>query len=340
MTMTGWEFTTPGWLWLLPIIVLLWLGGRLMGRASEHGALASVSGYANLRFFHPLINLLPGSYRQARPTGWRTLIQLLIFACLVVSLAGPARVGQQLPDPPRERDIIFIVDTSVSMVLRDYVLDEQRIDRQTLLKGILGKFTEHLRGERLSLIVFGDQAYTLCPLTRDLTLVREMIARITTTMAGRNSAVGDAIALALKQAGERTGRQQILVLLTAASQSSGRLSPLTAATLAKRASLPLYTIAIGAGSTGAEEQRLTGLIYEPANLALLSQLAELTGARAYQAGDSQALQQAIRDIEQNAFNEGELTPRFYRESLYHWPLLLGLALLVSLQLGGLFRGRR
>jgi Ca-activated chloride channel family protein len=333
------QLSQPEWLWLLPVAAILWVAGNILGRHDEQTGLSAASSFSNLRFLHPLIRLLPERSRRSRPSILRLLVYGLIIGCLVIAVSGPVRLGKQLPDPPRERDIVFIVDTSVSMILRDYVLDGQRIDRMSLLKGLLDRFTQRLRGERLSVIVFGDRPYTLVPLTRDQSLIRRMLSRIESTMAGRNSAVGDGIALAVKEAGKQPGRQQLLVLLTDAHQPVGKISPQSAAALAKQSGLPLYTIAIGAATYAAEEQRISGLIYQPADVALLQQLAEHTGAKSFQAGDSQALEQAISEIERAEYNVGESTPRYYRESLYYWPLLLGLLILSLYQFGNLLRSK-
>jgi len=95
-------------------------------------------------------------------------------------------------------------------------------------------------------------------------------------MAGRFNAIGDAIALAVKQAtqiNDKTGkinkRKRILVLLTDADQPTGEIEPDVAAQLAKNANLPLYTIAIGATSLAAEESRLGGLLYSPVDIRLV-----------------------------------------------------------------------
>lgn len=331
------QFDQPQCLWLLPLAALLWVTGAILGRHDENTGLSNASSFSNLRFLHPLVRLLPERSLLSKPSVLRMLVYGLVSSCLVVSMSRPVRLGEQLPEPPRERDIVFIVDTSVSMILRDYVLDGERIDRMSLLKGLLDRFTQRLHGERLSVIVVGDRPYTLVPLTRDQSLIRRMLTRIEPTMAGRNSAVGDGIALAVKEAGKQPGRQQLLVLFTDAHQPIGKISPQDGAALAKQAGLPLYTIAIGAATYAAEEQRVSGLIYHPADVALLRQLAEHTGAKSYQAGDSQALEQAIAAIEQAEYNVGESTPRYYRESLYHWPLLLGLLILSLYQLGNLQR---
>lgn len=328
----------PEWLWLLPALALVFLVWKRAGRYDEHTGLSSITPWSSLRFMHPLIPLLPRDAIPCRPMIAHSLLALIAIICLITALAEPVRTGEKLPDPPEERDIVFIVDTSVSMVLRDYVLDGKRIDRMSLLKGLLDRFVQQLRGERISIIVFGDAAYTLVPLTRDQSLVRRMLSRIETTIAGRSSVVGEGIALAVKEAGEQSDRRRILVLLTDAALPIGDITPQTAAELATREKLPLYTIAIGAGSFAAEEQRNAGLIYQPADLKLLQSLAQHTGARSYQAGSSETLQQAIADIERREKNPGKVMPRYYQQPLYTWPLILGLAILSLSQLVRLLRG--
>jgi Ca-activated chloride channel family protein len=320
-------FLQPQWFWLLPA---LWLGSLLLRRIGAHAESASLAtADARQNFIHPLMRLMPKKYDHSKLSSGRIICYGLIITCLTISLAQPVRLGERLPDPPQERDIVFIVDTSISMTLRDYVLNGERIDRMTLLKGILDRFVQQLPGERIGIIVFGEAAYTLVPLTRDQSLLRRMLTRLQATMAGRYNAIGEGIALAVQQAESPspTPRHRVLVLLTDADRPTGAIQPETAAELARQAKLPLYTVAIGASSMAAEEQRVTGLLYEPVDLSLLQHMAQRTGARSYQAGDAQALEQAIHDIARHESNKGEVTPRHYHQPLYVWPLLVALALL-------------
>jgi len=334
-TLTGsLQLSAPEWLWLLPAIVLISLLVRAIGRRDQSASVLSVGTSNRDHFIHPLIHLLPRVFTHQRASSFRALIHVLLFVSLVVCLAEPVRIGAQRPDPPPERDIVFIVDTSVSMDLRDYVLNNERIDRMSMLKVVLDRFIQQLAGDRLAIIIFADNAYTLVPLTRDQALLRSMAARIQTTMAGRFNNVGEAISLAIKQTEtlQATKRHRVLVLLTDADGSTGIIKPETAAELVLDAGLPLYSVAIGASSASAEEKRITGLIYEPVDLPLLADISARTGARSYQAGDVQALEQAIADISQHESNARELAPRYYRQALYLWPLLFALGLVILLSL--------
>jgi Ca-activated chloride channel family protein len=332
------QLLAPAWLWLLPALALAALVWRRSAGGDDDSGLAAAAPGARLRVRHPLVHLLLPERPASRRTVGRALIAWTVLACLVLALAQPVRIGEQLPEPPSERDVVFIVDTSVSMILRDYVLDGERIDRMTLLKGLLDGFARSLEGDRIGVIVFADTPYTMVPLTPDIDLVRRMLARITTGIAGRSGAVGDAVALAVREAQKSSGQRPVLVLFTDAALPTSRIAPEDAAGLAARSGIALYTVAIGAASREAEERRTMGLIYHPANVALLRAMAERTGARSYQAGDADALQSAIDDIGRRETSTRTLPPRYYREPLYHWPLLFGLALLTLYQCARLLRG--
>lgn len=323
----------PLWLWLLPTLVAVLLLLRWRAAPEPDIGLASGIPRSGTRLLHPYIELIP---RAATGHGGRATVEQLLrwaaLACLVLALAEPVRIGERLPDPPDQRDIMFVVDVSVSMTLRDYVLDGVRIDRMNLLKALLARFTERLSGERIGIIAFADRAHTLVPLTPDQGLLQRMIERLDTGIAGRSTAVGEAVALGVQGLSKRSDRQPVLVLFTDAVQPTGRIGARQAAGLAAKAGIPLYTVAIGAASYAAEEQRVTGLIYHPADVALLAALSEQTGAKSYRADDGQTLAAALTEIGRRETPATPPTPRYYRLPLYHWALLTGLALLTLAQL--------
>ena len=323
------ELSQPVWLWLIPII--LGINFILKLNTLKYVVKSTPTGLVEIsdkqQFMHPLINTLNLATSHLNVKSTSSLIKAFILVLLTLALAQPIKIGEKLPEPPQERDIIFIVDTSVSMILRDYMLDGERIDRMSLLKGVLDSFIHKLKGERMSIIVFGDHAYTLVPLTSDELLLRKMLSRVQATMAGRFNAIGEAIALAVKQATNNdinSKRKRVLVLLTDADQPTGSIDPIVAAQLAKNAKLPLYTIAIGATTFAAEENRQGGLLYSPVDLYLIQQLSSITGAKNYQAGNPDALKNAIHAINSHETNKQKIKPQYFREPLYYWLLIIAL----------------
>ena len=337
---TSYELSQPEWLWVLPLLVTIHIVFPIIKSKyivkSNPASLIDASSKQEL--MHPLSKLLTTNKTIVKLKPSTVIIHYFILALLIISLTQPIRIGKKLPEPPQERDIIFIVDASVSMILRDYVLNGERIDRMSLLKGVLDNFIVKLKGERMSIIVFGDSAYTLVPLTSDQNLLRRMLVRVQATMAGRFNAMGEAIALAVKQAthenkeGTNNKRKRILVLLTDADQPTGSIEPFTAAKLAKNAKLPLYTIAIGATSLAAEESRLGGLLYSPVDLNLIKKLSDITGAKNYQAGNPNALKKAIQAINLHETNNRKIKAQHFRQPLYFWPLIAAFILFTFNQL--------
>ncbi len=334
MTLPGTDLTLlfphPAWLWPLPLVLLIPLLRRW--RPAWFPPPAETGAETRELARHPLAELLAktAGQRNERPFGvWLTP---LIAACLLLSLSEPILRGQRLPDPPPERDIVFIVDTSVAMILRDYLLEGRRVDRMSLLKEMLDRMAQRLAGDRIGIIVYGDHAHTLAPLTRDQALTRAMLKRIEATLAGRFAATGEAIALAVRQARSANNggqpRHRILVLLTAASGATGAIDERAAAQLAAENGMPLYAIAIGAASHAADEPRKGGLLYEPADLKRLESLAAITGAQAFRAGDGKTLQHVLQEIDQREAERREQPARYVNHPLYQWPLLAALLLML------------
>ena len=338
---SSYELTQPEWLWLIPIFVLIKICIYLIKNnyLSKSGSTSLNNTSSKQQLFHPLINLLAITPSSIKKKSNFKVTYLIAAIILIFGLTQPVKIGKKLPKPSQERDIIFIVDASVSMILRDYILHGERIARMSLLKVVLDNFIHQLKGEKMSIIVFGDSAYTLVPLTSDQNLLRRMLSRVQATMAGRFNAIGSAIGLAVKQATEdntSNKRKKILVLLTDADQPTGNIDPIVAAKLAKKSHLPLYTIAIGATTIAAEERRLGGLLYSPVDLNLIQKLSSITGAKNFQAGNPKALENAIQAINLHETNKREVKPLYFKEPLYYWFLIFSFIIFTLGQLANTF----
>ncbi len=331
----GFQLMQPYWLGLLlPFwLYLFWWFKQPLKSADS---LADVTLSANNHYYHPYTKLLSetvSSHNESLNTqSWGKLWWLgFAISSLIVSLAHPVRLGERLPDPPAERDIVFLVDTSVSMQLKDYSLADKPIKRMDLLRNLLNEFAVKMTGESISIIVFAEQAYTLVPLSSDQALIRRQLSRITSTLAGRYTAVGDALLLALKEASKQKQRHQTFILFTDADDSLGKVTPEAAAQLVAESHIPIFTVAIG--STRQDKNNaVTGGLYQGVNLGLLKKLADITDGKSYQANDTNAVKNALNDILQQRQNKAEVTPQYERESLYLYPLLFGLGLLLLWQL--------
>ncbi len=328
--MTDYGLLAPLWLALLPLAWLLpwWLGRRGRGLPRLGAPLA-------LRFPGLSGRVDPATdatHRQRPP--W---LLLPVLGLLVLALAEPVRYGQPLDARPAPVDVVLLVDVSVSMTLRDYSLDGEPVDRLTMAKRLLDRFAAAFTGERLAVVVVGRPSAVWAPLTRDRALVRHLLGRLELTMAGRNAAIGDALALAVERFG---AERPVVVLVSDAAYPLGRLSPAEGAARLAAAGMTLYTIGFGATGNAAADSGSGDLVFAAADLALLEEIATATGGRAFHAQDAQGMQDALGWIEttHSARRPAADAPR-QRLALYPWPLGAALLLLAAWPLLGRL-GRR
>lgn len=339
MSSTGFQFLTPAWLWLLTALwlYLAWSFGTRKSKTSTSIADCDLS--AHNHFYHPLAHELIDNdvmEKGSQPSHkiWKDITfwwQGIAISALIISLAEPVLIGERLPDPPPERDIVFLVDTSVSMQLKDYFLQGEPIKRMDLLRKLLDEFTTKMAGEHISVIVFAERPFMLVPLSNDQNLIRRMLSRVTTTLAGRYTAVGDALLMALKEANKQNNRHQTFILFTDADESRGKVTPLAAAKLVAESDIPVFTIAIGSSQKKGNKE-VQGGLYQGVNLDLLKSIAESTGGESYQVQDSEAMKTALQNILKQRQNKAEIVPVYERETLYFYPLLIALLMLFLHQL--------
>ena len=332
------HFLSAAWLWLIPLFWLYIIWWFATAKVVSGLSIADADSSAHNHFYHPFADqLIDKSEEQInslenklwlKPAFWW---QGLAISGLIIALAEPVLIGERLPDPPPERDIVFLVDTSVSMQLKDYSLNGDAIKRMDLLRKLLDEFAKEMEGEHISVIIFAEQPYMLVPLSNDQYLIRRMLNRVTTTLAGRYTAVGDALLMALKEANKQTDRHQTFILFTDADESRGQVTSLAAAQLVAESHIPVYTIAIGSSQKD-KDTDVKGGLYQAVNLPLLKEISDITGAESYQVHDSQAIKEALRSILSQRQNIAEVEPYYEQKVVYFYPLIFGLSLLFLLSL--------
>ena len=339
------------WLLLLPLLLgyLIWWFSKKR-TANISASMVDIDASAHNHFYHPLAHKLIEEAKQ-RPVisypFWkqhRFWLFSAIASLLLISLAQPVLIGKRLPDPPPERDIIFLIDVSVSMQLKDYQQDGVAIKRIDVLRNLLDEFALKMKGEKISLILFAEKAYVLVPLTSDQNLIRKMLRRITSSLAGRFTALGDALLMALNQSkqaqkGKEKKRHQTFILFTDADASRGKVTSSAAAEIVAEEEIPVFTIAIGSSQQDGKK-KIEGGMYHPVDPALLADISKRTDGKSYQVNDANAMQKALQEILQQRQNIAIPKPQYEQQSLYFYPLLLALFLLFLSQLLSLVKQMR
>jgi Ca-activated chloride channel homolog len=303
---------TPLWLLLLPLPWLLWR--TALKQKKNNGD--------NTAILHPQTELL---MRLSNSTTQHSLPWLWLLGCalLLLALARPQWWDNQ---QHQGRNFLLAIDTSSSMRAQDFSENGQPISRLEMVKRVVNNFINQRQEDHLGLIVFGDDAFTLAPLTSDLDLIRHHLKQIKYGMAGQKTALGQAIALGVQRLREQDERSRILVLLTDGSNTAGNIHPLQALEMAKANKVRLYTIGIGSNAQTifprgpVEGSQLATL---PVDEALLQQLAQQSSGRYYRAATPGELERIIADIEQLetiTLSDDEIQLREW----YSVPLFLGL----------------
>jgi len=267
----------------------------------------------------------------------RWLSYAVFFLGIHLALSQPYYPGRQLPTPPEYRDTIFMVDTSISMVLRDYLVGEKRVDRMTMMKSVLGLFIDQLNGNRIGLIAYSEEAYTLAPLTSDYPLLKSMMRRLEpAVLTGRTSNPGKAMLYAMQKidadSEQDTEHKPVLVLVTDVNRPDRTLDPRVIAEHISNRGYRLHVIGIGAASYDAKESKYSGLIFHPANIKLLKSIADKGRGQFYWADNARNLQDAMKAIQSAEKRKVDVTPQYIKLPLYHWPILASLIWIITLQL--------
>lgn len=259
------------------------------------------------------------------------LLLFLIWSFFILSASKPQWVGEPIELPTSGRDLLLSIDVSASMQEEDLQLGGKPVNRLAVVKSILSEFIEKREGDRIGLILFGDNAYLQTPLTFDLTTVRHMLGETEIGLAGGSkTAIGDGIGLSVKRLRERPKQNRVLILLTDGRNNAGELAPIEAAKLALHAGVKIYTIGIGADEVvrhtlfGARRINPSAELDEDT----LTKVAQITGGRYFRAKSTENLAKIYQLLDQLEPVEDE--PETYRpvKTLYHIPA--GLALLFLL----------
>ncbi len=315
---------TLAWPWVLVALPAPWLVRRFLrpDSAERDAALAVPTGSD--------LGLLTAAGTRASDVRLRLAALWLVWTLLVIAASRPEFVGDPVALPTTGRDLLLAVDLSGSMEEQDFELNGQWVNRLKAIKVVADDFIKRRTGDRVGLILFGREAYLQTPLTFDRKTVRTLLDEAAIGLAGKETAIGDAIGLAIRtfdDASVKKGRR-VLVLLTDGANTAGEVDPLKAAELAAQRGMIIYTVGIGADALTVRS--LFGLrqINPSADLdeKALTSIASMTGGHYFRARDTRELEQIYGEIDKLEPVKSDESGYRPVQELFFWPLAAAVAL--------------
>lgn len=256
------------------------------------------------------------------------ILMALAWICLVTAAARPVYVGEPKPIIETDRNMMLAVDISGSMSEEDMAVRGRLINRLQAVKVVLTDFIAKRKGDRLGLILFGSKAYIQTPLTFDLQTLEQLLNESAIGLAGKQTAIGDAIGLGVKRLQSLPESNRVLIFLTDGQNTSGEIDPIQAAKLAQQAGVKIYTIGIGAdelvvqGFFGPRRVNPSRDLDEKT----LTEVADLTGGQYFRARNLEELNQIYRFLDDLEAIESDKQVIRPEKSLFHYALALALGL--------------
>lgn len=325
------HFASPHTLWLLLVLVPMifyYIYRTLRGGASIHistiGSLTEAP--RTLRYW---LRHLPFALR------------CVAVALIIIALARPQDVEHNSRTNSEGIDIMLAIDVSGSMLARDF-----KPDRITAAREVAGNFIVDRRGDRMGIVVFAGEAYTQSPLTTDQPTLLTMLGQVESGLIEDGTAIGTGLATALNRLRESEAKSKVVILLTDGVNNRTTIAPLTAAEIAKKLGVKVYTIGVGTrGMAPYPVQDMWGDIsYQPMEVEIdeqtLQQIASMTGGEYFRATDKNTLAEVYERINQLEKSEVEVVEfTTYNERFLIYVLLALAALVLEFVIGQLWLRR-
>jgi Ca-activated chloride channel family protein len=219
----------------------------------------------------------------------------LVIAMLIIAIARPQKTNEVAEQSSEGIDICLVIDISESMRIEDFTPN-----RLEAAKVVAKKFIEGRKQDRIGLVVFAGEAYSLCPLTTDYTMVKDYLMSINFNMIqSPNTAIGTALGTSINRLRESPAKSKVVVLISDGANSGGNIDPQTAAQLAKAFGIRIYTIGVGRDGSvpfGLDAFGKMQFVENTMDESTLKQLAAIGQGKYFRAGNQKDLEATFEQI--------------------------------------------
>ena len=239
-----------------------------------------------------------------------TIIKIITFILLVISLTSPISYSSITPLKRDGRAIVLALDTSGSM--RESGFDESSDSKFEILLELVGDFIDKRVSDNIGVVAFGSFAFSPSPVTYDHQSLKEILNMLEVEIAGKNTAIADGIYQGIKTLKYANAKEKIIILITDGMNNSGKISINQALQKANSDDVKVYTIGLG-------DKRSY-------DFKLLNHISSKTMAKSFQATNKEELQDVYDEID--SLNPSPIRSEQYldKKALFIYPLILALLL--------------
>ncbi len=251
----------------------------------------------------------------------------LIMALLIVALARPQTTNEKVEQWTEGIDIMLVIDISRSMTIQDFKPNRLEAAKEVSKQFISGRFQD-----RIGLVIFSGDAYSLAPLTLDYKLLNVYIDDISFDMIeSSGTAIGSALAVATNRMRESESKTKVIILLSDGDSNAGNIDPITAAEIANAFDIKIYTIAVGREGRVPTGKNVFGqTVYSDNTMdeTTLRKVAEIGEGQFFRVSDNKALEDVFRLIDQ--YEKAEIKESRFKDTTDYYEVYLKWAILIFL----------
>ena len=280
--------------------------------------------YSSLQIFGRVPKTL--KEKIAHLPAWLKIAALTFF---IIAAARPQSFSSGENFYAEGIDIAMVLDISGSMLAEDF-----KPNRVEAAKKVIDDFITGRTNDKIGLVIFSGESFTQCPLTIDYSVLRNLLKEIKTGMIEDGTAIGNAIANGVNRLKDSKAKSKVMILLTDGVNNRGEIDPLTAAQIAQKFGIRIYTVGVGTiGEAPYPFQTPFGIRYQmiPVEIDenILKQISGITGGKYFRATDNRKLVQIYEEIDRLEKTRVEVTSyRNAKELFYDWAFI-GLFLLIA-----------
>jgi Ca-activated chloride channel family protein len=313
------EFANPLFFWLMVLVpvLLLWY---ILNIKKIHPTLR-----VSQLFTHPEVRHPKAKWRHAPQ-----VLRIMAVLALVVAIARPQSSLSWENITTEGIDIIIALDISSSMLAADL-----KPDRLEASKNVALEFIDGRPNDRIGLVIYSGKSFTQCPLTIDHDVLKNLFADIKNGMIVDGTAIGDGLATSVNRLKDSKAKSKVVILLTDGENTAGSVPPLTAAEIAKKFGVRVYTVGIGTNGTAPYPvNTIMGKQYQPMPVKIdevtLKDIANKTGGKYFRATNNKKLEAIYQEIDQLERSKIEVTSyKKKSEEFFPWALAAALFLLLE-----------